>query len=161
MCPGTFAGLMELYERNYMLLKQLFADHDPSVTYAVHYPDRRHRLESTLLERGPYTSTMLLSYSLLNRRHPLVHPVQLKIRVYHDARQAELFRPAEHLTAAAVCSGAGHDAVALRWVLNRFLNGVLTMFYCRGSRLVCRKNPSGATMERRKNPGGTSNESKN
>ncbi len=147
MRPATFAGLMELYECNYILLKQLFDDHDPGAVHAVDCRDRRYRLESSLLERGPYTTTVLLSYSLLDRRRrPLAQPVRLKIRVYHDARQAELFRPARPLRTAAA------DAIAVRWSLNKFLNGVLTLFSRRGARLIRRSGPAPGAATTGKNP---------
>ncbi len=145
MHPRTFAGLMELYERNYILLKLLFDDHDPGVIRAVHYPDRQHRLESALLERGRYTTTVRLTYSLLDRRgRPLAHPVRLKIRFYGDARQAELFHPARHLRsdAAAACGIAGKDTIAIRWALNKFLNELLVLFNRRGVRLARCTEPS-------------------
>lgn len=131
---ATLAGLMEIYERNYVLLKQLFADHDPGANFgaarAVHYPDGRHRLESLLLKRERYTTVVVLSYSLLDRRgRPLVHPLQLKICVYRDARQAEL------LGASRTGAGGG-KSLKSRWLLNKFLHDVLTRFNRRGACLV-------------------------
>lgn len=130
--PGTLTGLMEIYERNYMLLKRLFADDDPEAAHAMHYFDKRHRLESVLLQRERYTTVLLLSYSLLDGRRPLVHPVQLKICVYRDARQAELMHPPRFLQTAF----AGEAVLRNKWLLNKFLLGLLVRFNRRGAQLV-------------------------
>lgn len=124
---------MEIYERNYMLLKRLFADDDFGAVRAVHYFDGRHRLESVLLQRERYTTVLLLSYSLLDGRRPLVNPVQLKIRVYRDARQAELLHRAPRFSEA---SFDDEETLKGKWLLNKFLHDLLTRFSRCGAQLV-------------------------
>lgn len=162
--PGTLIGLMELYERNYMLLKGLFADHDPTTNSAadsgaqraVHRFDARRRLESVVVQRERYTTDLLLSYSLHDRRGAAVHPVRLKIRVYRDARQAELLYSSAPFTK--------DESLRDKWLLNKFLNGLLLRFTRRGARLIrCDTSlptttgtiPGGDLNESENQPGGT------
>lgn len=129
--PDALSALMRTYGLNYILLKHLFADLNPGAAYAVHYPDRCHRLESVLLRRDHYTTTLRLTYSLLGRsRRPLVHPVQLTVRVYHDARQAALL--------PSPARPPAEDTMAAKYIGNRFLSNVLTLFHRRGVQLVPR-----------------------
>ena len=146
--PDTLIALLRTYELNYILLKHLFADGNIGAAYAVDYPDLRHRLESVLLRRERYTTTLRLTYSLLGRAcRPLVHPAQLTVRVYHDARQAELLclkrdpccaaaRSREASLKAFPWDAPGEEGMAERCTCNRFLGNVLTLFHRRGIQLT-------------------------
>ena len=123
---ATFTGLMDLYEQNYILLELLFANHDPGTTMTMDYPDKRHQLQLTPLEHERYTTTVLLTYSLLNRhRHILTQIVKLKIRIYHDTRQAELFHPSNDPCEDTAVTHGRNKVIAVKWTLNKFLNKVL------------------------------------
>ena len=167
--PNTLIGLMEIYERNYMLLKRLFADDDPGAARAVHHFDERHRLESVLLQRERYTTVLLLSYSLLDGRRLLAQPVQLKIRVYRDARQAELLHLVPRFSKTPF---TGEETLRDKWLLNKFLHRLLTRFSRCGAQLVRYGDTSqGADQQSNQHsnqqgktgeiPGGASDESKN
>lgn len=95
-------ALMTEMEDNYLLLRQL--SHDlralPDRWVSPEYTGLRLRLQ--VMERSPYTSTLQLSYELEldNDRH--LAP-DLLIRVYHDARLAEVLRCGDRQQ-----PGAGH-----------------------------------------------------
>lgn len=116
--PGSFAGLMDLYERNYMLLRRLLPNiptvgsvHCSKVTGAID-------LHLRVLDRHPYTSDLLLTYRFPRGEEWVAEP-DLEVRVYHDARVAEVrsasLRHWPHFDE--------HDetTVAGRWRANRFL----------------------------------------
>ena len=125
--PASFAELMAIYERNYLLFRQLFPGRDSGVIYRVNFLGQHYRIGYSLLERGPYTSTALLTYSLLDhRKRLLARLANAKIRLYHDARQAEVLCPERQLRAISGYTGTGTGVVRLRWSLNMFLNKVLT-----------------------------------
>src|SRR5258706_14855233 len=86
--PGSFVGLMTLYESNYIRLGWLVGDlralsgeHRSSVAGDCD-------LKLTVLEHGPYTTMLSLTYAFEPGR-ALGDAPDLEIRVYHDARVAE------------------------------------------------------------------------
>jgi uncharacterized protein YqiB (DUF1249 family) len=142
--PGTFVGLMTLYESNYIRLGWLVGD--------LCALDGEHRsrvdgdveLKLTVLERGPYTTTLALTYVFggdAGAGSRTVDDPDLEIRVYHDARLAEArtdaARPAhpglrrlrERAAREAEDSALGH-----RWARNMMLNKWLEYCADRGHR---------------------------
>lgn len=121
--PGTFTGLMTLYESNYVKLRQLCsslaweADAIRSVTA------RDHDLHAEVLRREAYTTTLRMTYWFEEPVCVVADP-DLVLRVYHDARVVE-----------AVSCGEAHRHPQLRelvrqsrleldrrWRLNMMLN---------------------------------------
>ncbi|PID59935.1 MAG: hypothetical protein CSB44_12315 [Gammaproteobacteria bacterium] len=90
---GRFAALMELYESNYILLRRLI----PNLTALEGGSEQRYLswragavpLELSAIEHSRYTSSFRLSYRFSSRRQPSREP-DLTIRLYHDARSAEV-----------------------------------------------------------------------
>jgi uncharacterized protein len=129
--PGSFVGLMTLYESNYIRLGWLAGD--------VRVLDGEHRsrvagdceLKLTVLERGPYTTMLQLTYSFAAAGEWPDAP-DLAVRVYHDARVAE----ASALGRAAARGGAGTppERLAPRWSRNVLLNKWLEYCVDRGHR---------------------------
>ena len=142
-----FAALMELYERNYMLVRLLapaLASMRGTSTSTV---PGELPLEMRDVEHGRYTTTFRLTYRLSGRagRPPGREP-DLAIRLYHDARTCEVMSglmPGETGEERRVRDlDEGHR-------LNRFLNRWLD--YClerghgfEGARR--REPPAGATV---------------
>ncbi len=99
----SFAGLMELYEQNFNLLKLLLPDivkiPDKLISRISGSPD----LYLTIQERCKYTTTILLTYYFPVSEQESVANPGLVIKIYHDAGQAEAmacmktgFMPVEH-----------------------------------------------------------------
>jgi uncharacterized protein YqiB (DUF1249 family) len=138
--PGSFVGLMTLYESNYIRLGWLVGD--------LRALDGEHRsradgdceLKLTVRERGPYTTTLALTYVFDEDGTPVDDP-DLEIRVYHDARLAEArtdaARPAHaglRALRARALREASEEALGARWARNMMLNKWLEYCAERGHR---------------------------
>jgi uncharacterized protein YqiB (DUF1249 family) len=131
--PGSFVGLMTLYESNYIRLgwlagdlRGLVGEHRSRVATDV-------ELKLTVLERGPYTTMLQLTYSFGGDAEWPDAP-DLALRVYHDARVAEA-----HAFGAAASKAAGRLPVdggdlGSRWARNVMLNKWLEYCVDRGHR---------------------------
>ena len=118
----TFAGLMDLYERNYIGLRRLIPAWPAAGTELTSVMPNSLALHLTVTERFRYTTDLILTYEF--KRHSeqgrrLKREPNLHVRVYHDARQAEV-TAAEHrhwpMFDAEYCTG-----LEARWRANRFL----------------------------------------
>ena len=121
--PRTFAGLMELDEENYMRIRRLCPGLDMISQHAVSRVDGTLDLHIQLLDRCKYTTTILLTYYFQESHGHWRPNPNLIVRIYHDARQAEVLsrsyrspRSARHIQA-----WTGQSELANRWNLNRFL----------------------------------------
>ena len=123
--PRSFAALMDVYELNYIRLRQLCPDlgHDlqPRLSQVADGMD----LHLQVLERGPYTTTLLLTYEFTaGKRQTQRRSPNLRIRVYHDARQVEVLGKDTgplRWNADEGSSDLGWQAMQTRWRMNRFL----------------------------------------
>jgi len=83
---AAFSHLMDAYEQNYILLRQLFGDlrrlqtGDESPWNAAVQPKVTHSSRYTL-------DIQFTDHSILSKKQT---PLRLKVRIYHDARTAEL-----------------------------------------------------------------------
>jgi uncharacterized protein len=126
--PGSFVGLMTLYESNYIRLGWLAGD---LRALAGEHRSRMARdvdLKLTVLERSPYTTMLQLTYAFGGEPASPDAP-DLGVRVYHDARVAE----AHAFGAAARPAGEGCD-LGSRWTRNMMLNKWLEYCVDRGHR---------------------------
>ena len=99
--PGSFTGLMTLYESNYIKLSQLVPDFDllssSQSEVAVSSSDEDHDRHLQIRLRERYTTTLKLTYlfypsvSDTEAQRPIPDP-DLTVRVYQDARLAEAVR---------------------------------------------------------------------
>jgi uncharacterized protein YqiB (DUF1249 family) len=83
---GTFDGLMEAYEQNYILMRRLFGDlrhlqNGDECPWNVN-------VSSKIIAKSKFTLDVQFTDHLVmgNKKRPL----KLRVRVYHDARTAEL-----------------------------------------------------------------------
>jgi uncharacterized protein len=87
--PGSFVSLMSLYESNYIRLAWLVPDLNaidgPQISNVV----GDCPLHLAVDERSRYTTTLRLTYVFDSEDGSLADP-DLQIRVYHDARLAEV-----------------------------------------------------------------------
>lgn len=136
-----FGNLMELYEKNYMQLRLLIPQlKQGPISTAVSRVPGCLTLYMQLTEQSPYTSTLRLTYRFVSRGEPnprgIAEP-DLYIRVYHDARSAEVLSGLLH--------GQQHIPRKTRglegsWKLNRFLYKWLRYLLFRGHRFeLCGK----------------------
>lgn len=115
---GTFAGLMDLYECNYIGLRRLVANLPAAGTALVSRIPGGLDLHLTINQRFRYTSELCLTYYFQHDQQPLAQP-NLTIRIYHDARLAEVM--AAHLRHWPVFAAEHDTALRNRWHVNRFL----------------------------------------
>jgi uncharacterized protein YqiB (DUF1249 family) len=122
--PGSFSGLMLLYESNYLKFHVLAGDLTGPTS---HWISRANRDNDLYLERTlhePYTTAIRMTYWLRNSAGAEIKDPDMAIRIYHDACQVE-----------AVSCLAGHRHRRLqelesthakelnrRWQINMMLN---------------------------------------
>ncbi len=116
--PNTFAGLMDLYERNYIAIRQLIPVIPPPEARRSSYVQANLALHLHILERSRYTSVLSLTYHFY-RSHGLVLEPNVRIRVYHDARLVEVVASA--LRHRPPSTDPRVSELCTRWRINRFL----------------------------------------
>lgn len=124
---GRFGALMELYERNYMLVRLLAPALGQMTGTATSDVEGELPLELRDIEHGRYTTTFRLTYRLSARdaRGRAGREPDLAIRLYHDARTCEVM--------SGLMPGKTREERRVRDLdeghrLNRFLNRWLD--YC-------------------------------
>jgi len=130
--PGTFTGLMTLYESNYVKFfrliedSQLFKEKELKKVISHTNLDCDLQLEIRLKER--YTTTLNLTYLLyvddkMDLHGPVLDP-DLTMRVYHDAKLIEVVHGLEehrHHKLYELCQTHSYELDA-RWKSNMMLN---------------------------------------
>jgi uncharacterized protein len=122
--PGSFTGLMTIYESNYIKLSQLTTAFDWSGWSMVSSSPRDKDLYAQLLRREPYTTTLKLTYWFEEAEGVLVPDPDLILRVYHDARLVEAVSGRDRHTHHKLRELAGDSGAELdrRWRINMMLN---------------------------------------
>jgi hypothetical protein len=88
--PGSFTGLMTIYESNFIKLKRLVSGLDDIAGEArISRTPRDCDLYLEPLGREPYTTTFKLTYWFDQSAVEPVPDPDLTVRVYHDARLVE------------------------------------------------------------------------
>jgi uncharacterized protein YqiB (DUF1249 family) len=131
--PGSFVGLMTLYESNYIRLGWLAGD--------LRALGGEHRsrvpgdceLKLTVLEQGPYTTMLQLTYSFAPTTDWPDAP-DLAVRVYHDARVAEASGLGRDAGRRAPIAARPAQRLGPRWSRNMLLNKWLEYCVDRGHR---------------------------
>lgn len=121
--PRSFAGLMELYEHNYMRLRCLCPELALVEAGACSRVAGGMDLYLQMLDGCRFTSTLRLTYLFAEQPDGPQALPDLRLRMYHDARQVEV------LTRRCKLSETGwvywpsnlHELVTCKWRLNRFL----------------------------------------
>lgn len=124
--PGTFAALMDLYERNYIHIRRLLPVMPPAGIGYVSRTSGGLDLHLHIIERCRYTSELILTYQFGQADGAILAEPNLRIRVYHDARQAEAATAhLRHHPAFAIDTLPGRwtegASLLTRWRINRFL----------------------------------------
>ena len=141
--PGSFVGLMTLYESNYIRLGWLAGDLRSLAGEQRSRVASDCELRLTVLERGRYTTMLALTYAIADNAG-LPDAPDLMVRVYHDARLAEahsvgaVVPPLAPAVPAPRRPSAGRDPglplLGARWARNMLLNKWLEYCVDRGHR---------------------------
>lgn len=137
--PGSFVSLMSLYESNYIRLSWLVPNLLSVSGALVSEVDGDCPLHLVPGERSRYTTTFSLTYLFDEAGGPVADP-DLQIRVYHDARLAEVQSCARwhrHSMLEAIRSQFARD-LGDRWLRNVMLNKWLDYCLERGHRFAVR-----------------------
>jgi uncharacterized protein YqiB (DUF1249 family) len=130
--PGSFVGLMTLYESNYIRLGWLVGDLRGLAGEYRSTVENDCELRLAVLEHSPYTTMLQLTYGF-DAVGAAPNAPDLAVRVYHDARVAEA-----HAVGAAPGASARADIEGLelgaRWARNMLLNKWLEYCVDRGHR---------------------------
>lgn len=119
--PNSFAGLMEMYEVNYIYIRKLCGDRISTPSAAVSRVPEGMDLHLQVLIRTKYTSTIALThYFTDSEAGPVAYP-DIKLRIYYDSLQAEVLPRCCHLNLRAFSHDAAHFFLLKRWRMNRFL----------------------------------------
>lgn len=133
--PGSFVSLMSLYESNYIRLAWLVPDLRGASGTHVSTIEGDCALHLSVDERSRYTTTLRLTYMFEDESGPQADP-DLLIRVYHDARLAEVQACARWHRHSILESLRSELARQLgdRWLRNVMLNKWLDYCVERGHR---------------------------
>ena len=133
--PGSFVSLMSLYESNYIRLAWLAPALDSIEGALISSVEGDCPLHLSVGERSRYTTTLRLTYMFEDAEGVCPDP-DLLIRVYHDARLAEVqacARWRRHAMLDSIRSQLARD-LGERWLRNIMLNKWLDYCVERGHR---------------------------
>jgi uncharacterized protein YqiB (DUF1249 family) len=133
--PASFVSLMSVYESNYIRLAWLVPRLDEIEGTLISSVAGDCNLHLAIEERARYTTTLTLSYVFDEAEGPVRDP-DLTVRVYHDARLAEVQACARwhrHETLASIRSQVTRE-LGERWLRNIMLNKWLDYCVERGHR---------------------------
>ena len=121
--PGTFTGLMTLYESNYIKLSQLTTAMNWPADAIVSSSPRDNDLHAEIVRREPYTTTLRLTYWFDDAGVSAADP-DIVVRIYHDARLVEAVssRDAHRHVKLRELARSGNAELDRRWRLNMLLN---------------------------------------
>lgn len=127
--PGSFTGLMTLYESNYLKLQQLLAGELADLRDSVSTIEKDCDLHLSVLTKDPYTTSLKLTYWFepgpqdASGTEPVADP-DLTLKAYLDARLLEAVSLAPFHRHHKLREIAQYHAAELdrRWQRNMMLN---------------------------------------
>ncbi len=111
----SFAGLMELYEQNYMRLRNMVPDLRVADEMISSVPDHQD-LYLSITRRCRYTTMLRMTYQFEEADKLLFEP-DLHLKVYHDARVVEVQQLQSRSRGPLYLA----DLIEQKWMMNRFL----------------------------------------
>ena len=116
------AGLIRIYEASYVRLEKLIPDLPACDRLMVSRVAGVLDLHLEIVERQPYTSSLVLTYRFPDRNGCMLEP-NARINVYHDVRAAEVVSHSRRRRYHATRPWApGHmPELDRKWQMNRFL----------------------------------------
>lgn len=132
--PGSFTGLMLLYESNYLKLAKLVCGLDAGDSQWISRVTGDNDLFVERMQFETYTTTLRMTYWLGGADGQAVRDPDLTVRIYHDAGQAEALNcRAHHHHRLLQELAATHSAeLGRRWQRNMMLNKWLDFLLDRG-----------------------------
>ncbi len=121
--PGSFAGLMEMYEANYIRIRKLCGAKQEMPLVAVSRISLGMDLYLQVIEHTKYTATIALTYYFSDIKYGFLAFPDLKVRVYYDALQAEVLSQSYRRLNPDFSAFNYHidPTLVKRWRMNRFL----------------------------------------
>jgi uncharacterized protein YqiB (DUF1249 family) len=113
--PRSFAALMELYEQNYIRLRNIAPDLEVADEMVSSVPEHQD-LYLSITQRCKYTTMLRMTYRFEDEGEILFEP-DLHLKVYHDARVVEV----QQLHSRRRGSMYMADVLEQKWLMNRFL----------------------------------------
>lgn len=146
----TFAGLMDLYESNYIRLRNLVPELDVMPAVAVSHVPGALDLHLQILERCRFTTTLGLTYWFHDEEGAFPAP-DIKVRIYHDAQVAEVIACGRRrgLHHAEYNRLHHHYSLPEKWRMNRFLHKWLGYCLRQGHRFAPNRESPVFTETRR------------
>lgn len=121
--PNSFAGIMEMYEANYIRLRKLCGSKELMPIVAVSRVTKGMDLYLQVIEQTRYTSMLTMTYFFSDDKISFIAYPDLRLRIYYDALQAEVisqsYRRNNHRFKAF--NHAKDPSLLKRWRMNRFL----------------------------------------
>ena len=108
-----FAGLMELFELNFLQLKSLVPTQDSRDEYLLSAVGDGLDLYIQILERHPYTTVLSMTYLFESGEHFRSDP-NAQVRIYHDACVAEVTACHPGAKVARLCGMESPDRFLIR-----------------------------------------------
>jgi uncharacterized protein YqiB (DUF1249 family) len=133
----NFAGLMELYECNYIRLRNLVPDLDAMPDDVYSRIDGVLDLHLRIVERCKFTTTLNLTYTFHDKEGSFPAP-DMQVRMYHDAQVGEVIscgrrRGVRH---ASYNRMFNRYTLTEKWRMNRFLQKWLGYCLMQGHRFI-------------------------
>lgn len=122
--PGSFTGLMTIYESNYLKLDRLIGALSPDESEWISRVSGDCDLHLEYVRHEPYTTTLKLTYWFEDGEGQSLPDPDLTIRIYHDARLVEAVGARDsHRHHLLRRLAEAHSAeLDRRWRLNIMLN---------------------------------------
>jgi uncharacterized protein len=133
----NFAGLMELYECNYIRLRNLVPDLDAMPDEVCSRIDGVLDLHLRIVERCKFTTTLNLTYVFQDDEGSFPAP-DMQVRMYHDAQVGEVISCGRRrgLRQASYNRMFNTYTLAEKWRMNRFLQKWLGYCLMQGHRFI-------------------------
>ncbi len=133
----NFAGLMELYECNYIRLRNLIPDIDQVGEQVVSHVDGVLELHLNVVERCKFTTTLNLTYIFQDSEGNFPAP-DMTVRLYHDAQVGEVISCGRRRGVRHASYNRMFNTYTLteKWRMNRFLQKWLGYCLMQGHRFT-------------------------
>jgi hypothetical protein len=144
IAPRDFAGLMSLYEANYVRLRNLVPDLDAIPETVISNAPGALDLHLRILERCRFTTTLNLTYHFHDRDGMFPAP-DMRVRLYHDARVGEVIACGRRRGLRHAEYNRMHNRYSIgeKWRMNRFLQKWLGYCLIQGHRF----HPDSTSMQ--------------